>query len=204
MLIGLTGRAGAGKDTCALRLGALWRAGEGDLASLFPRGVTRIAFADALKLSAMASLGITSREYALRLADELKVNGTITVKVGLAEWTVSGREFFQLAGYEGGRLIHGEDVWIDAVLPLSIELSDDTLYVVTDVRFDNEAQRIVDLGGEVFEILGRSEDGVKGHPSEAGVARELIATTIDNSVEDDMEALDTQLVSALRRQHAHI
>jgi hypothetical protein len=49
----------------------------------------------------------------------------------------------------------------------------------TDLRYPNEAQRILDLGGEVWEIIrpGLSSDG---HASETPLPRELVSRRIRN------------------------
>ena len=176
-LIGIAGRARSGKDTVANFI----------VAAI---GGYRYSFADPIR-AMLAPLGVDMSDPYWQARKEEPIPAL----------SVSPRRMMQTLGTEWGRQLINPDLWL--IMAHQRLLQNGPGMIISDVRFDNEAQRIVDLGGEVFEILGRSEDGVKGHPSEAGVARELIATTVDNSVEDDMEALDTQLVSALRRQHAH-
>lgn len=150
MILGLTGVAGSGKDSAFKRIEAIYRE-DAYLRERFPKGVRRIAFADALKRSAMATLGFKHPELTLWSANRLKDGGIVTISIPDAKgehvsWMVTGREFFQYAGYEGGRQIHGDDVWVDAALPLDAEYDPDELLVVTDTRFPNEADRIHDLG----------------------------------------------------------
>jgi hypothetical protein len=57
---------------------------------------------------------------------------------------------FLVALGAGARTVLGGDVWLDACLPFIPSPYPPT--VVTDVRYRNEAQRIVDLGGVVVYI----------------------------------------------------
>lgn len=52
--------------------------------------------------------------------------------------------------------------------------------LVTDVRFDNEAERIKELGGEVWRIV-RDGSGAGEHASEVELPGELVNVTIDNN-----------------------
>ena len=59
--------------------------------------------------------------------------------------------------------------------------------VITDVRFDNEAQRIKDLGGQVWKVI-REGSGAGDHVSEQELEGELIDLVIDNNgTLDDLE-----------------
>jgi hypothetical protein len=65
--------------------------------------------------------------------------------------------------------------------------------VITDVRFDNEAQAIVNAGGEVWRVERPGwrclADDAATHQSEAGVSDHLITRIIDNSGSlDDLRA----------------
>lgn len=64
--------------------------------------------------------------------------------------------------------------------------------LVTDVRFDNEAERILELGGEVWRIV-RDGSGAGEHASEVELPGELVNVTIDNneSLNDLSEAVET-------------
>lgn len=119
---------------------------------------------------------------------------------------LSGREFLQHFGNRA-RDTFGDNFWIDQVLPYPAlyEVVDEDglgtttevdyeateaelmrmypgvdLVVITDVRYPNEASRIKDLGGVVWEVV---RPGVEsdGHASEQPLPRELVDHTIDNS-----------------------
>lgn len=169
-LIGLNGRLHSGKDTAyeALRDGL-----NGDI-------VQRVAFADKVKLSGMAALGLTqgTDEDTIALANRLKEVGTITVSCNMhaaeyahdhpQEHVISGREFWQWYGTEAHRDIFDDQFWVNALLPkpytnviapqamndnqISLAFPDVDVLVITDCRFVNEATRIIELGGEVWHL----------------------------------------------------
>lgn len=108
---------------------------------------------------------------------------------------ITGRSYLQNLGAQARR-VFGDTFWIDQVLPnpgdydgddweqqLESELwsrvGDVDWVCVTDVRYANEAQRVLDLGGEVWEIQrpGLESDG---HSSETPLPAELVTLTITN------------------------
>ena len=191
MLIGLAGRKGAGKDTVAERL-------------VEQHGFIRIALADPLKM-AVANLFEITREQ----VDEFKqlgIDDLPVVEVFLAryneqtEWTFSWREFLQRFGTEMGRGTFGEDFWTDIWQREYDAVNEaDMIVDATDVRYENEARRILSLGGWMIEVHrpGYVSDG---HASEAGLDEELIDGWIDNNgtVEDlynDADLLMEDIIS---------
>ena len=195
-LIGLTGRMRSGKDTAYELLRELTVVG-----NRFPEGgapVERLAFADKLKQSVMATFGLP---YAFR--DEFKERGKVTVSFGENEpaVTLTGREFLQRYGTEGHREVFGSDFWTTQALA---GLPDDRITVVTDVRFDDEAIAVRAKGGEVWEI---SRPGpartvrdplaplTGEHKSEQGVSRDLVDRVIVN--DGTMDEFGAKLAVAL-------
>ena len=53
--------------------------------------------------------------------------------------------------------------------------------VISDVRFDNEARAIREMGGFVIEIIRPGIKSVKAHSSEGGIDRKLIDKYVANS-----------------------
>ena len=116
------------------------------------------------------------------------------VRTYLKQWTV--RQLLQYMGTEA-RTVFGEDFWVDQVLPKPISARDQylgsptaaelvkTMYpdasvlAFTDLRFENEAERIIALGGFNIEVV---RPGVKsdGHASELVLPRHLIKYQIVN------------------------
>lgn len=179
IVIGLHGYAQSGKDTACKIL-------QEELAN---RRVVRDAFADRLKLSAMAALGYRgySDEKLIEIANVLKDKGDVYVMMP-DKWnkrkypvaTISGREYLQFYGTEAHRDIFGTDFWLDAVLPMSERRNDADVLVVTDVRFPNEAQRVKDYGGYLWHIKRESVIPENTHASEAGLDPSWFDIVIDN------------------------
>lgn len=81
----------------------------------------------------------------------------------------SVRESYQSLGTDWGRNMIGEDIWLRAAKRNMESIIKAGGHVVCDdVRFDNEAELIHQLGGLVIEI-GRPELVQMAHASEAGV-----------------------------------
>jgi len=190
VLIGLHGRRGSGKDTAFAHI-AEWAEG---------RGLTcaRRGFADKLKHSAFLALGFQIAESdALVLADDLKTMGEITTVIPQQSviYTISGRKFLQLFGTESHRDLFGDNFWVDALLPQPYRLGpggrmidgwhqnfDNTdICVITDLRFENEAIRVRECGGVVWEIDRKAVEIGDNHASEIRLPDEMIDLTIDNN-----------------------
>lgn len=175
-LIGVTGRAGAGKDTVYKILD-----------EQFPDyPINRLAFADLLKDSAMASLGLKYGS-----ANAFKQSGSIKITIGSTEFEMSGREYLQRYGAEAHREIFGKDFWIDA----AFERLHKGVTIVTDVRFDNEATAIQAFGGMVWKIERPGDEiAESGHSSEQGVSDALIDQFLIN--DGTIDDLRTQVLWA--------
>jgi hypothetical protein len=172
-IIGLTGKARAGKDTVA---DAIEEMAVGQ--------VDREAFADRLKLIAALALGVSVH------ADEVGVSGirrwadqfksAESVVVLDARNTVvaktSGREFLQRLGTEGIREVLGEETLLDAI-PFD---RDADLLILTDVRTVAEATRIRRTGGEVWRV-NRPGAGAGNHRTERPIPDALVDAEVDNS-----------------------
>lgn len=91
---------------------------------------------------------------------------------GLAYCYISPREAFQKFGTEWGRTVH-PTIWLE-VAPTSNT-------IITDVRFDNEAEYFKSHGAIVVEVVRPGFGNVAAkHVSEAGISRSLITETILN------------------------
>jgi septin family protein len=90
---------------------------------------------------------------------------------------VSARHCLQTLGTEWGRNIH-PDIWIN-ITKHRMEESDAKIFIIDDVRFDNEAEMICEMGGEVWKL---SRSGVKeddNHISESGISDNLITKNVN-------------------------
>lgn len=177
MIIGLHGDAGAGKDT----VGGM----------LVGRGFEAIAFADPLYQAVSAITGMPVEE----MKDRTKKEATIP-------WLgKSPRELLQTLGTEWGRNMVHDELWIMRGMNRCFGIAN---VVITDVRFDNEAEAIRRNGGVVVKIV-RDEAGLTGgtgrHASEAGVSEHLIHERLpNNGTLDDLAAEVNALLCRLRRR----
>jgi|LakMenEpi03Aug12_release.lakeMendotaPanAssembly.Ray.scaffolds.fasta_scaffold406373_3 hypothetical protein len=184
MLIGLTGAAGAGKDTVASHL-------------FKAHGCLKLALADPLYAMVAAMTGLPVEKMGDRKVKEADIAWIGT----------SPRRLLQTLGTEWGRGTLGDDIWIknlfrriDAYSHAMGRWSDKASFVVTDVRFANEAQAIRERGGHIIEIvrptpLSGVPDEARRHSSEAGVPNELIDVSIvnDTDVAGLLERVDKAL-----------
>lgn len=144
MIIGLSGYAQSGKDTVAELL-------------CLNYDYQRKAFADPMRealyrLNPLIKEGITLRES----VDEY--GWEVTKRIG------NTRELLQRFGTEVGRDMFGQKFWVEQAFK---HVKIDDRVVFADVRFPNEAQRIKEMGGQVWRIV--RGDAVNGHPSEHGL-----------------------------------
>lgn len=197
MLIGLTGRAGSGKDTAYETIHALFN----DV-----RPVVRLAFADVLKRSALACFADFDDEWS-EVASKIKSSGHIKIEADGEEiCSVSGREFFQRYGTEAHRYLFGDDFWIDSMLPpldpldFGPFLHSQEIYVITDVRYDNEAIRIREYGGVIWQVERPGEEiSENAHASELGIDEELVDYLLlnDGSLDDLKEEISKTIIASL-------
>lgn len=103
---------------------------------------------------------------------------------------IKDRTLLQWLGTEWGRNTLSQNLWIDVwKTDAEIALFKGNYVVVDDVRFDNEAQAIRELGGKIIQITSdRTEEridtkaGISGHPSESGVTPNLVDITVKNDL----------------------
>jgi hypothetical protein len=208
-LIGINGFKTSGKDTTYLLLRQLFT---GEDAS---ERVERRAFADSLKIMAARALGFEgSDDHLIGMMNDLKEGGDVTTQFRKGEaqdgrpYTISGREYLQLFG-EKARTTFGDTFWVDQVVPLDgwafsavwetegrrgPNIGLPALGCITDVRYENEAARVKQMGGVVWEIVrpGLESDG---HSSEVPLPRRLIDTVIIN--DGTIEELDDKVREAV-------
>lgn len=152
-IVGLTGPAGAGKDTVAEMIQRIY-------------GFKRIAFAHTLK-NMLAIAGMPEPERELKEA----------LLPGLP---FSWRRAAQTLGTEWGRSLD-PDLWVKLTM-LHMQRNPGN-YVISDVRFENETAAIRQLGGTIVHIHGRKTDLVGGtakHASEAQVKQEASDLLLPN------------------------
>lgn len=208
-LIGINGFKRSGKDTTFRTVAALTP----------DYRVERRAFADKLKIMAALAIGFTGPdEHLIAEMDKFKEDGRIEIPYeanapfsGLpmpGKRTITGRQYLQWFGAHA-RDVFGLSFWVDQVAPLD----DNAFYAIwstigrtgpivglpelgciTDVRYPNEAERVLELDGVVWEVQrpGLESDG---HSSEEPLPRDLITRVIDNS--GDLLHLEREVEAAL-------
>src|SRR5215467_14474429 len=129
VILGLSGAKGSGKDTVAAYL-------------VKEHGFERKAFADPLKKSVAALFDIPFASI-----DQFKNNDAMLVTIehrsnpSLHQTDMTFRTLLQRYGTEAHRDVFGEDFWLDYTLPVRGYYPGRAI-VVTDVRFENEANRV--------------------------------------------------------------
>lgn len=91
---------------------------------------------------------------------------------------VNARHCLQTLGTEWGRNINSE-IWVNIARHRISEERPNSIIIIDDVRFDNEAHMIKELGGSVWELNRKGTGGGDKHTSEAGISRELISKFIN-------------------------
>lgn len=159
-IIGLTGRARSGKDTVANIISDTYR---------YPA----IALADPIKQATYVML----EPFLAHLKDDMQKEKTIPA-LG-----VSPREIWQTLGTEWGRQLINENIWL-IIAKERISMLEKLGHegaVITDVRFNNEAEMVRDMGGTVYHVQRDDADEVVKHDSEAGVYFRDGDVAIDNN-----------------------
>ena len=172
MLIGLNGRLKSGKDTTYAIIKELRPEAE------------RVSFAGKLKEAAAASIGTTVEALELlKGREDLLLEFTDQgFDTGFPPYNFKPfnvRQYLQWFGTEGHREVFGDNFWVDQALPLDLDHSD-RLLVVTDMRFPNEAQRVLDLGGITAKVEREVETGHGAHASEQNID-DMCQRRIDNT-----------------------
>ena len=147
MLIGLTGPSGVGKTTLAK---AWIKNGENRY---------RLPFALPLKRCVAGLLGI-NRD----VLDDEKFKDTVIEDIG-----VSPRTLLQLIGTDCIRKCLGDDFWINLWLKSYRQIVDSLDVIVDDIRFENEASCIRQLGGTIIHVNRKNIKFKRDHDSEQGV-----------------------------------
>lgn len=198
-IIGLCGQAGSGKDTCA------------DLiVARSPRGVVKLAFADPLKEEVSQSFGI---DPIFLHAQELKCikYGSLAIhrsadihfidrmkEIGEDIHCLrSPRQIMQLWGTEYRRA-DDRDYWTEKMLSyIHAHIGyGQKIFVLSDVRFVNEAQLVLNCGGTLI-MVKRGSDKSASHESESTSSLEPLCTAILSN-DKSISELEINLRSLLK------
>jgi len=94
-------------------------------------------------------------------------------------WGITPRKFLQLLGTEMFRNCFRDDVWLK-MMELELANLNTKKAVITDIRFNNEAQFVRKNCGYIIQIIRPDQESDDDHSSEAGIDQELIDHTIMN------------------------
>lgn len=181
-IVAFAGPAGSGKDTAGRIL-------------IEKLGFVKLSFAAPLK-TMLSSIG-----YPEPLTQDEKER--IIPELG-----VSWRLLAQTLGTEWGRREVNPDIWV--ILAEKFIRSTGGKFVITDLRFENEAAMVRRLNGVIAHLEGRAHEmtgETKKHVSEKGIERHSHDIVIDNapiykgtqsSAEASMKRLTEQVLSAAR------
>lgn len=166
-IIALHGPAGSGKTFCATMF--------------IEQGFARVKFADPLKrMFAVLLEEAGVPHYSTGQYIEGDKKEIPTAKLSFA----SPRDIMQGLG-EWGREIDA-DFWVNLAMErVNEHLSYGRSVVIDDCRYPNEAQAVLDLGGQVVQIEGRRHTVLAPHAavkaSEKPLPRHLITDTLNNT-----------------------
>lgn len=187
LIIGLTGKMKSGKDTVADIIIESFK---------HKAFAKKVSCADPLKRLCIEFFGLKEHDV---YTQEGKESWNHT-------WGMTNREVLQKIGTDAMRNNFHKDVWaiclksaVEDEMAIETQAGGDMerVIIVPDVRFNNEAQAILDLGGYIFEVTRPGAEG-DDHASEQGINRMLIDTTINNdSTIEDLKVKVTKLVETL-------
>ncbi len=171
-IIALSGYARSGKDEAAAVL-------------VEEFGFTRVAFADKLRDALYALNPIVDMN---RLYSETEPDGPpIYLQEVIDHYTWDHykeshfypeiRRLLQRMGTEMGRQTLWDSIWVDAAFA---NVPSNAKVVVTDARFENEAQAVLDRGGKVWRVKRTGVGPFNDHPSETSLDKWAFDTVIDN------------------------
>lgn len=151
MLIGIAGKARSGKDSVGWYFKERYK-------------FQTYAFADPLKKAASEMFGVPLSSFYDGILKEIVIE----------EWGFSPRQMIQRLGTEGGRQLFRKDIWtkraeIEWNNVQRITIDNCRGLVVTDIRFENEAEMIRKNGGLVIHIQRDDAQKINSHESENGV-----------------------------------
>ena len=152
-LIGIAGAKRAGKSTLAQGLALV-------------TGLPEESFAAPLREFVARITGMTARELDARKEEPL-------------DWLdgVTPRQMMQTVGTEWGRQMIHPEIWLRSLFARIPPQG----AIISDVRFPNEAQAILDRGGIVFRVNRPGLPQGDGHLSEVPLPPELVTVDLWNT-----------------------
>lgn len=158
-IIGLTGKKFHGKDTAAEIIRK-------------KHDVVCYSFADPIKKAVSI----------IHEIPESVLNDPESKEKTLEEWGKSPRELLQWLGTDVYRNQFGKEIWLKNMELRIRNCPKGYPIIVTDVRFDNEAELIHRLGGSVWKVCASERVQLSdSHESERGIDENLVDLTLYNN-----------------------
>lgn len=159
-LIAITGKAGAGKDTIGNYLYSA-------------HDFRPVAYATALKRAVMEMFNLTHDQ----------VYDEVQKEIVDPRWGMTPRRILQLFGTEAVKPVFGKDVWVRRLMMEINALPPERPVVITDLRFDEEAEAVKAAGGKIINVVRPThlEGAPAAHLSEAGIAAGFVDVIIHNN-----------------------
>lgn len=176
-IVGLTGYASSGKDTC----GQILVEHHGFIADSFARDIKQFAY----DVDPLVELGDGQVVRYARLVD--------TVGVDAAKQHPDVRRLLQRIGTEGGRKNIHPDVWIDKTMGRVTSQAQPV--VITDARFPDEIAVLRQAGGLLLRVDRPGFEPVNTHVSDTGVLALEVDRVIIN--DGDLDQLKHRLETTL-------
>lgn len=144
ILIGITGKAGVGKDTLADKI-------------IERYGGVKLGFADSIKNACKELFQLSHEQLHIREEKEKKD----------PRWDKSPRELMQILGTDLLRNHFDENIFIKSTLERIKKLSiKNEIIIVSDCRFENETQMIRNLNGIIIHLTRPKVKHINNHISE--------------------------------------
>lgn len=187
-ILGLTGQAGAGKDTVAEILGRRYR-------------VARFAFADQLRVECVSAWGVDLDVFLRRDLRDVPQPALALERCSVGAFRAYAWELGQLGPLRPRTVMQrwgdfrrscDPDYWIQPLAPAidhAWAVSADAL-VVTDVRFRNELAHVRSLGATLWRI----QRPQLGHPEPHASERQLLDEPADLTIRNDRDLGDLETV----------
>jgi len=149
-IIGITGKAGSGKDTLANYL--------------IDQGYIKLSFGSAVKDIVSIITG-WPRDFVEGTNKDRHLRETLKHP----DYNKTCRELMQYIGTDLFRNQLDDNIWVNIIKNKIKTDNENNKFVISDVRFDNEAQMIKSIGGCIIHI-NRNDQIVSNHISENGIS----------------------------------
>ena len=186
VVVGLRGPAGAGKDTAGDYL-------------VRNHKFTRVSFADNLREAALALDPYVSTDMTPGGATTGNVSrlSAVVTSIGWeqAKTFPDVRRLLQRFGTDVGRELWGTNFWVERTLAKHVSGHPSQRLVFTDVRFDNEVEAVLALGGHMIHIERPGLDALPGnHVSERGITIEPDHVVVNDGTPTQLGEIVARLI----------